>query len=366
MPRRAPSRLLWEPRPAANGGLRPAQKAKASPRGRGSYRKPRRAPSRLLWEPRPAAKAGSRPAQKQKLRPEGGAPTRSRGAHRAAFCGSRDPRRMRATAGSKAKASPRGRASYKKATARTERLLWEPRPAANASLQPAQKQSFAPRAGLLQEATARTEPSFVGGATRGEWGLAARSKSKSFAPRAGLLPEATTRTEPPFVGGATRGEWGLAARSKSKSCAPRAGLLQRKPKRAPSRLLSEPRPAANGGLRPAQKAKASPRGRGSYKESQSAHRAAFVGSAPRLLPDPRKTKPRTRRGLSSSRPASGRACPRRLYQALIRDLYSPVRVSISIESPISQKAETCSSAPFFRRAVFMTLPEVSPRTDGSV
>ena len=234
----------------------------------------------------------------------------------------------------------------------------------------------------------------------------------------------------------------MRARSqlKSKSFAPRAGLQQRKPQRAPSRLLWEPRPAAKAGSRPAQKqklrpeggpptrkpqrapsafcgsrdprrtracgrlkSKASPGGRGSYRK-HDAHRAAFcgnrdprrmgacgplkkqklrpergaptkkakarteplVGSTPRQLPDPRKTKPRARRGLSSSRPASGRACPRRLYQALIRDLYSPVRVSISIESPISQKAETCSSAPFFRRAVFMTLPEVSPRTDGSV
>ena len=213
MPRRAPSRILWKPRPRRMPACS-RLKSKASPRGRGSYRKPQRAPS--------------------------------------AFCGSRDPRRMRARS---------------------------------------------------------------------------QLKSKSFAPRAGLLQEAAARTE---------------------------------------RLLWEARPAANGGLRPAQKAKAAPRGRGSYKESQSAHRAAFVGSTPRQLPDPRKTKPRTRRGLSSSRPASGRACPRRLYQALIRDLYSPVRVSISIESPISQKAETCSSAPFFRRAVFMTLPEVSPRTDGSV
>ena len=190
-------------------------------------------------------------------------------------------------------------------------------------------------------------------------------KSKSFAPRAGLLQKARRAPSRLLWEPRPAAKAGLQPAQKQ-SFAPRAGLLQRKPKRAPSRLLWEPRPAANGGLRPAQKAKAAPRGRGSYKESQSAHRAAFVGSTPRQLPDPRKTKPRTRRGLSSSRPASGRACPRRLYQALIRDLYSPVRVSISIESPISQKAETCSSAPFFRRAVFMTLPEVSPRTDGSV
>lgn len=68
-------------------------------------------------------------------------------------------------------------------------------------------------------------------------------------------------------------------------------------------------------------------------------------------------KARRRAGLSSTHERD---------QALTRALYSPVRVSISMESPISQKADTCSSEPLFRRAVFITLPEVSPRTDGSV
>jgi hypothetical protein len=48
-------------------------------------------------------------------------------------------------------------------------------------------------------------------------------------------------------------------------------------------------------------------------------------------------------------------------------LYSPVRVSISIRSPISTKAGTGSSKPVgLMRAGFMTLPEVSPLTAGSV
>ena len=51
---------------------------------------------------------------------------------------------------------------------------------------------------------------------------------------------------------------------------------------------------------------------------------------------------------------------------LTRARYSSVRVSISILSPISTKAGTGSSKPVARRAGFMTLPEVSPLTAGSV
>ena len=51
---------------------------------------------------------------------------------------------------------------------------------------------------------------------------------------------------------------------------------------------------------------------------------------------------------------------------LTRFLYSSVRVSISILSPISTKAGTGSSKPVPMRAGFMTLPEVSPLTAGSV
>ncbi len=336
--------------------------------------------------------------------PRAGLLLESHSAHRAAFCGRRDPRRMRARSQLKSKSfAPRAGLLQERPQRAPSRLLWEPRPAANASSQPAQKQKLRPEGGApTKKATARTKPPFVGGATRGECEIEARPRQK-FAPRAGLLQrkpqrapsrlfvgaatrgecelaarskakarpeggalyESQARTKPPFVGAATRGECELAASSKAKARPEGGALYESQARTKPPFVGAAPRGEC--GLTAGSKAKASPRGRGSNKESHSAHRAAFPGRHDaRQLPDPSKTKPRTRRGLSSSRPASGRACPRRLYQALIRDLYSPVRVSISIESPISQKAETCSSAPFFRRAVFMTLPEVSPRTDGSV
>ena len=192
---------------------------------------------------------------------------------------------------------------------------------------PRKSKSFAPRSGLLQERHSAYRATDCGSRDPRRMRACGPRKSKRFAPRRGSYKNATARTEPPCVGAATRGECGLAARSG---------------------------------------AKASPRGRGSYKKATARPQRFSPEARPAAITEAQKTKPRTGRGLSSSRPASGRGVRDSQDQALIRDLYSPVRVSISIESPISQKAETCSSAPFFRRAVFMTLPEVSPRTDGSV
>ena len=56
---------------------------------------------------------------------------------------------------------------------------------------------------------------------------------------------------------------------------------------------------------------------------------------------------------------------RRPYAAT-RLLYSLVRVSISMRSPVSQNAGTCTRWPVASLAGFSTLPEVSPRTAGSV
>lgn len=128
------------------------------------------------------------------------------------------------------------------------------------------------------------------------------------------------------------------------------------------------------GVTVALRAKASPRGRASHKSKAKANQAPKPCTAPLSIAGATRGDYQTSEKRNPAkagfryrvRPERDRACPQGLNQALIRDLYSPVRVSISIESPISQKAETCSSAPFFRRAVFMTLPEVSPRTDGSV
>jgi amidohydrolase len=51
---------------------------------------------------------------------------------------------------------------------------------------------------------------------------------------------------------------------------------------------------------------------------------------------------------------------------LTRFRYSPVRVSISILSPISQNSGTATSKPVLMRAGLSTLPDVSPLTPGSV
>ena len=70
--------------------------------------------------------------------------------------------------------------------------------------------------------------------------------------------------------------------------------------------------------------------------------------------------PETRRGSPHRRPFKSNSC----YQA--RFLNSLVRVSISILSPISMNAATGNSKPVLIFAGFITLPEVSPRTAGSV
>ncbi len=63
---------------------------------------------------------------------------------------------------------------------------------------------------------------------------------------------------------------------------------------------------------------------------------------------------------------AARRCSLALANYLVRLLYSSVRVSISILSPMLTKAGTGSSKPVEILAGFMTLPEVSPLTAGSV
>ena len=160
--------------------LAATSKATASPRGRASHKNSTRA--LILWEARPAANADSQPPQKQKLRPEVGPPTKT--VHAPSFVGGPTRGECRLAATSKAKASPRGRASHEKQCMR---------------------------------------PQFVGAATRGECRLAATSlKSESFGPRSGL-PQNSARA---FICG-SRDPRRMQTRShlKSKSFAPRSGLL---------------------------------------------------------------------------------------------------------------------------------------------
>ena len=49
-----------------------------------------------------------------------------------------------------------------------------------------------------------------------------------------------------------------------------------------------------------------------------------------------------------------------------RRLYSPVRVSTSMRSPVVTNSGTCTSKPLLSFAGFITLPDVSPLTAGSV
>jgi hypothetical protein len=64
--------------------------------------------------------------------------------------------------------------------------------------------------------------------------------------------------------------------------------------------------------------------------------------------------------------AQTRGAVPRSAQPLVRLRYSPVRVSISILSPVLQKSGTWTSNPVLSLAGFKTLPDVSPRTAGSV
>ena len=152
---------------------------------------PRKQCTRLhLWEPRPVANADSQPPEKQKLRPEVGPPTkqctrphfvggatcgecrlvatskakaspRGRASHknsaRAFICGRRDPRRMQTRSHLKSKSfAPRSGLPRKQCT--RAHFLWEPRPAANADSQPPQKQKLRPEVGPPTRRPAPREP----------------------------------------------------------------------------------------------------------------------------------------------------------------------------------------------------------------
>ena len=231
-PKRRPRCFCGSRDPAAKAMVLSAQKAKASPRGRGSYRRAKAQPASLCGSRDPRRMLRFYLLKRQKLRPEGGAPTEEPKRRPRCFCGSRAPRRMLRFCLLKSK-------------------------------------SFAPRSGLLQKSqSAARVVFFVGGATRGECGGSACSKAK-------LRPEVGPPTEEPkrrsrrlFCGRRAPRRMRWFCQLKSKSFAPRSGLLQ-KSQSAARVALWEPRPAANAEVLPAQKAKASPRGRGSYRRAKA-------------------------------------------------------------------------------------------------
>ena len=89
-------------------------------------------------------------------------------------------------------------------------------------------------------------------------------------------------------------------------------------------------------------------------------RGSALSSAEIGVPRAQKTKRAPGGALQRTRRRAGKA------YAATRRLYSCVRVSISMRSPVSQNAGTCTSKPVFNFAGFNTLPDVSPRTAGSV
>ena len=232
--------FLWEPRPAANVEVLPAQSKSFAPRSGLLQKRQKRHPHRFFCgrcDPRRMRCAAT---QKQKLRPEVGPPTGRANASAAPlfFVGRHAPRRMRDVLPLKSKVSPRGRASYRKSQRVSRTAFGEARPAANAGCAATQKQSFAPRSGLLQKSQSFSRTAFfVGAAPRGECGDSASSKQK-------LRPEV-----------------GPPTRRANASAAP-LFCGRRDPRRMRGFYQL--------------KAKASPRGRASYKKSQSATRAAFL------------------------------------------------------------------------------------------
>ena len=255
----------------------PTQEQSFAP-GRASYKKSQSlSRTAFLWEPRPAANAEVLPAQKQKLRPEVGPPTEEPKASLAPlfFVGRHAPRRMRrfcqlksksfaprsgllqksqsaARAASVGAATPRRKRWFcqlKKQKLRpevgppTEEPKRRPRcfcgsrdPAAKAMVLSAQKQKLRPEVGPPTEEPKRRRAASVGGAPRGECDVLPL-KSKSFAPRSGLLQEEPTRQPHRFfVGGATRGECGGSTSSKQK-LRPEVGPPTRRAKAPPAPLF---------------------------------------------------------------------------------------------------------------------------------
>ena len=201
----------------------------------------------------PRGECSHRPARTPKLRPEVGPPTEKhrRWAYRKTQtltqpCGRRAPRRMQPQACQNPKASPRGRASHRKApptgipqNPNSHSTLWEARPAANAGHRPARTPKLRPEVGPPTKSTAdghaaKPKPSLnlVGGAPRGECRPQACQPSK-LRPEVGpptkkhrrrATCKTQTLTQP--AGGKPRGERRPQACHDPQSFAPRSGLPQ--------------------------------------------------------------------------------------------------------------------------------------------
>ena len=137
------------PRGECDGSV--SSKAKASPRGRGSYRRKRQSAARAVFfvgAATPRRKRWFCQLGSQSFAPRAGLLQKSQSATRAVFCGSRDPRRKRWFCQLKSqKLRPEGGLPTEEPKRRPRRFLWEARPAANAEVLPAPKAKLLPEVG---------------------------------------------------------------------------------------------------------------------------------------------------------------------------------------------------------------------------
>ena len=235
--------------PRGENKLSAGAEPKASPRGRGSRRKqtltaiactdPR------LWEPRPRGESKLPAGAERKASPRGRASHKEKKAHShslhgPALVGAAPPRRKQTPCRRRAKSfAPRPGLPQRKqklaAIARTDPLLWEPRPRGESNLLPAQSEKLRPEVGPPTKKTkAHTHslhgPAFVGAAPpRRKQSPAGAEPKASPRGRASHRKQKLTAmvcTDPRLWESRPRGESNLLP-AQSKSFAPRSGLPQK-------------------------------------------------------------------------------------------------------------------------------------------
>lgn len=107
-------------------------------------------------------------------------------------------------------------------------------------------------------------------------------------------------------------------------------------------------------------------GCGHERTQQSSGRRLSVETVTGRRKFVRETEVLDRVGQRQRLGTAGRGTLSQAAQTLTRSTYSPVRVSMRTVSPVSMKAGTCTSPPVSTVAALVMLPEVLPRTAGSV
>ena len=150
----------------------------------------------------------------------------------------------------KAKASPRGRASYRRAKAPPAPFFVGVATRGECEGSACSKPSFAPRSGLLQKSQSAARAASVGAATPRRKRWFCQLKSKSFAPRSGLLQKSQSAARAVFCGSRNQRRMRRLCPPKSQKLRPEVGPPTEEPKR---RFCGSRDPAANTMVLSAQK-----------------------------------------------------------------------------------------------------------------